>query len=43
VTQPAHSSSGSEGDQDLSRVYVMVVIVEVVVIALLYWMGRYFA
>lgn len=32
-----------EPDANLSRTYVLVVVVEVAVIAALYWLGRHFA
>ncbi len=37
-----HSSKG-EAEQDLRLVYVLVVIVEALVVASLYWLGRTFA
>jgi hypothetical protein len=43
---PAHSDvapARPEENADLSRTYRLVVVVEAVVIALLYWLGRHFA
>jgi hypothetical protein len=36
------SSAGNAGD-DMTRTYVQVVIVEIVVLAFLWWLGRYSA
>jgi hypothetical protein len=43
---PAHPDARParpDGGADMSRTYWLVVLVEVVVIALLYWLGRHFA
>jgi hypothetical protein len=35
-------SGGQAGDSNLSSTYVLVLIVEAIIIAGLYWLGRYF-
>ena len=37
------ASAPEAGDADLSRTYALVVVVELIVIAGLYWLGRYFS
>jgi len=40
---PVTAHAPEPDDPDLTRTYVLVLAVEVVVIAALYWVGRYFA
>ena len=44
---PADPRSGASqvgrGETDFTRIYVLVVVLEVVVIGGLYWLGRYFS
>jgi hypothetical protein len=43
-TVPSDSRAGApQEDTNPTRVYILVVVVEVVVIALLYWMTRHFS
>jgi hypothetical protein len=43
-TVPSDSRTGApQEDTNPTRVYILVVVVEVVVIALLYWMTRHFS
>jgi len=39
---PSNRPESESGDSDLSTTYVLVIIVEIIVIASLYWLGRYF-
>ena len=36
------ASAPADGEQDLSRTYTLVIVVEVLVISALYWLGAHF-
>ena len=42
-TSEVNTAAPAAGEQDLSRTYVLVILVEVVVISALYWLGAHFA
>ncbi len=42
-TPDASAAPPEAREADLSRTYVLVVIVELIVIAVLYWLGRHFS
>lgn len=43
MADPVRPAVSPEVETDMTRIYVLVVIVEVIVIAALYWMQRVFA
>jgi len=42
VTEPQAPAASQPHEADLSRTYILVLIVELIVMAALYWLGRYF-
>jgi hypothetical protein len=43
MAEPDRASPGRERETDFTRTYIMVVIVEILVVAGLYWFGRHFS
>jgi hypothetical protein len=43
MAEPDHAIPGRKRETDFTRTYVMVVIVEILVVAGLYWFGRHFS
>ena len=43
MAEPGGGASGRERETDFTRTYVLVVLVEILVVAGLYWFGRHFS